>query len=580
MKFSFMLNEAFNQPYEITLVKRMANFLYRFQTDKGGEYQIGFMIPKGIGKTARRITFSQRVSGNTYRPLKKIDEPMRFIATLMKALETFSLTPTGKKTLAFAIEFPLATPGKALSFTKRLISRKLKSRFYITESDWAPDPKRKYVFVMKNGVNPEDVFITPEDVSFSQMPTFEKKKTMPAPIVQHEPAPTPVEPTPEPAITPAQDIEGDEGVDKPEQELPKPIRGRLAPVDIQKINNKIASMLGQGMKSTVKLPSGQDMPLDVDFAEFRKNMNEAILDASKNQASKKKYAKAYSARMQKKIMDQKGVFKDLASTIVKKSNFSKKEMDAITVYCGSGYDDINKYLLGIPPGSRVSRRRIEKNLPLLDSAMKNQGFSIPDSTTVFRGMKNAPWDIIDDLYRGKQFKTSGFMSTSLIPYVAISFGSSDATLDSLIVPKASAKYPIDHPNFADITFIISGLGGTNVIIPGDLSPTSGEAEVLIDRGTRFVMNPKNPNAFKLTKAKRRVESYHAVIDIVPVEYARSIKEGVEQSTSNIASNQVLSIAMMDQAELIDKEAKEMANPSGMLSQTLVLDPVDDFKFSI
>lgn len=152
-----ILNEAFTSPYPTTLVKRQANFLYRFTTDSGGEYQIGFMIPKGLGTLSRRVTFSQRVSGNTYRPLKKLDEPMRFVSTLMDTLKEFSLTSVGRKTLGFAIELPARTQDKVAKVISRIIKKELR-RYETVETDWAPDPKKKYVWVVKRGVDPVNVF--------------------------------------------------------------------------------------------------------------------------------------------------------------------------------------------------------------------------------------------------------------------------------------------------------------------------------------------------------------------------------------------------------------------------------------
>jgi phage-related protein (TIGR01555 family) len=126
------------------------------------------------------------------------------------------------------------------------------------------------------------------------------------------------------------------------------------------------------------------------------------------------------------------------------------------------YSGITSKMSGGGPGSK-DKTLIKK----LDAGFKSA--SLPASMVTFRGVKSRAWDKLKGLKAGDEFLDSGYMSTSVRLSVADEFrqgvekGDEAGGMLQLLLPK----------------------GAPAVILGSKLSEFPGEAEVLVNRGTKF-----------------------------------------------------------------------------------------------
>ncbi|QJT71364.1 hypothetical protein GR28A_00076 [Vibrio phage vB_VcorM_GR28A] len=161
-----LLTEAFNsKPYEITMTKKGASdILFGFETSEGTEYQIRFRNFPKLGKNIRRVTVRQK-QGNTFKDVvKKFDDGMRVMATMIAAVEMFVTTPMGKATDGFALDMSKkAAPRASKIFTKALKRNKVfKKHFDVVDTIAGSDEAVTTAWAVAKGKSASEVFSGPD----------------------------------------------------------------------------------------------------------------------------------------------------------------------------------------------------------------------------------------------------------------------------------------------------------------------------------------------------------------------------------------------------------------------------------
>lgn len=173
-------------------------------------------------------------------------------------------------------------------------------------------------------------------------------------------------------------------------------------------------------------------------------------------------------------------------------NFTSEEIDAIRNYTGTNYEDINGFLLG---NEQATKKTIQVSIPNLDTAF-SKGVKLDKSTVLYRSQRHEYKDL-DKSIQNKILYFPNFVSTSLVPmFFNNSFSNTivkDApsanndwestarlTMGDKVVDAEQDK-PSD--SIARLGIMISGAHKVKVVIPGDMSHFSDEAEVILPRGS-------------------------------------------------------------------------------------------------
>jgi hypothetical protein len=138
------------------------------------------------------------------------------------------------------------------------------------------------------------------------------------------------------------------------------------------------------------------------------------------------------------------------------ADLSVAERRSLSRYTDVHYKEINSYVRGSKMLSfgHATRQRAETDARNIDSVMARA--KLPQAMTVYRGMRPG---LFAELKPGDEFTDKGFVSVSANPKIAKHFGHGSALI----------KLP----------------AGAKVIPIGDKSQVSKEAELLINRGSRF-----------------------------------------------------------------------------------------------
>ncbi len=157
-----LLSESFNsKPYEVTMTKKGANdILFGFETEQGTEYQVRFRKSTGYGAGVRRVTVRQK-QGSTFKDVvKKFDDPMRVMSTLIHSVEMFSKTPMGKETVGMVLDMSKkAAPRASKIFQKALKRNKAFRKFFtLVDTVAVSDEGQQTAWAVAKGKKPEDVF--------------------------------------------------------------------------------------------------------------------------------------------------------------------------------------------------------------------------------------------------------------------------------------------------------------------------------------------------------------------------------------------------------------------------------------
>lgn len=159
----------------------------------------------------------------------------------------------------------------------------------------------------------------------------------------------------------------------------------------------------------------------------------------------------------------------------------KKDVAAISRYCGSGYSAMNLMLVG-----NNDNPEQEQHVLALDEAFKTSSVRVSPNLTVYRGSRMNDVDTYG-IAISKLFHFRTFVSTSMNPRVGFTFGGNEKDKIGYVLAKSTkldkldGSFPVDPQ--ASIAFMIKGLDKIPVIIPGTYSPYPRECEVILPRGT-------------------------------------------------------------------------------------------------
>lgn len=159
------LNEAFNtEAYELTFGKKNAGDIYfTFIDEDGKEFRIQFYTPAGLGKNVRQVFIGQK-KGSIYPDvITKFKNPLKVIASMIEATKQYLVTPIGRGIDGFAINFSKRALDRGLQLVPKIIRQSgLKQKLNVMDLTYSPDPSRGYVWVIRKGKDPAQVFDGPK----------------------------------------------------------------------------------------------------------------------------------------------------------------------------------------------------------------------------------------------------------------------------------------------------------------------------------------------------------------------------------------------------------------------------------
>lgn len=159
------LNEAFNSaPYELTMGKKNAgDVFFTFIDEDEKEYRIQFYTPQGLGKNVRQVFIGQK-RGSVYPDaIARFKNPMRVIASMIEATKQFMATPLGKTIDGYAVNFSKKALERGMTLIPKIIRQSgLKQKLNVMDLTYAPVPDRGYVWLVRKGKDPAQVFDGPK----------------------------------------------------------------------------------------------------------------------------------------------------------------------------------------------------------------------------------------------------------------------------------------------------------------------------------------------------------------------------------------------------------------------------------
>lgn len=159
------LDEAFNSaPYELTMGKKNAgDVFFTFIDEDDKEYRIQFYTPQGLGKNVRQVFIGQK-RGSVYPDaIARFKNPMRVIASMIEATKQFMATPLGKTIDGYAVNFSKKALDRGMILIPKIIRQSgLKQKLNVMDLTYAPVPDRGYVWLVKKGKDPAQVFDGPK----------------------------------------------------------------------------------------------------------------------------------------------------------------------------------------------------------------------------------------------------------------------------------------------------------------------------------------------------------------------------------------------------------------------------------
>lgn len=159
------LDEAFNSaPYELTMGKKNAgDVFFTFIDEDEKEFRIQFYTPQGLGKNVRQVFIGQK-RGSVYPDaIARFKNPMRVIASMIEATKQFMATPLGKTIDGYAVNFSKKALDRGMTLIPKIIRQSgLKQKLNVMDLTYAPVPDRGYVWLVKKGKDPAQVFNGPK----------------------------------------------------------------------------------------------------------------------------------------------------------------------------------------------------------------------------------------------------------------------------------------------------------------------------------------------------------------------------------------------------------------------------------
>ncbi|AIX13076.1 hypothetical protein NW77_068 [Erwinia phage phiEa2809] len=160
-----LVTEAFNTaPYDLTFGKKSAgDIFFTFHDEDDKEFRIQFYTPAGIGKNVRQVFIGQKKGASYLDSNQVFKNPMKVVASMIEATKQFLETPIGKGIDGFAINFSKKVMDRGLKLLPKIIRQSgLKQKLNVMDLSFSPDDGRGYVWVVRKGKDPADVFNGPK----------------------------------------------------------------------------------------------------------------------------------------------------------------------------------------------------------------------------------------------------------------------------------------------------------------------------------------------------------------------------------------------------------------------------------
>lgn len=160
-----LVTEAFNTaPYDLTFGKKSAgDIFFTFHDEDDKEFRIQFYTPAGIGKNVRQVFIGQKKGASYLDSNQVFKNPMKVVASMIEATKQFLETPIGKGIDGFAINFSKKVMDRGLKLLPKIIRQSgLKQKLNVMDLSFSPDDGRGYVWVVRKGKDPAQVFNGPK----------------------------------------------------------------------------------------------------------------------------------------------------------------------------------------------------------------------------------------------------------------------------------------------------------------------------------------------------------------------------------------------------------------------------------
>lgn len=226
------------------------------------------------------------------------------------------------------------------------------------------------------------------------------------------------------------------------------------------------------------------------------------------------------------------------------------ERNIVSTYTGAGYKQINRQLREGDPSPNT-----EGFVKRFDKLFADKGIQLPKGMVIYRGQSNSDKEIQTFLEDGEvEFKA--YVSCSMSPTIAGMFAGTSLNINELLSVadgiewSASSEY--EERKRYKVIMSISDLHKIPVFVPGNDSSHNTEAEVVVPRGTKLVLNGD------LTEVHKRVMMGHFKVT------------GINGMSSVLESQTFKNFRMFcEEGEATERQAKEM------FSILMMSDYVDD-----
>lgn len=154
-----MINEAFNSAPYPTTVEQKGSQVDFFFDDEDDSYRIQFFGAAGSWGRDVDTVYIGKQRGRVYADnIDKIKNPNKVIATFLSVFTKFIIdNPRGITKSGFAVNLSGKAAKRFAPVLKKVLSRTMKGKVEVVKG-FQPDANREFVWVMRTGKKPEDVF--------------------------------------------------------------------------------------------------------------------------------------------------------------------------------------------------------------------------------------------------------------------------------------------------------------------------------------------------------------------------------------------------------------------------------------
>lgn len=164
-------------PYALDekVVKSKSDISYIFKDETGDRYRIQFLAAPKFGKGVVKVYIGKGKGGRLF--VDKVDRfanPKAMIATVINFFTEHLLTPEGMGLRGFIVDLSGAASIRSIPILKKVIKSALISKIKVVDDTFQPQEGRKYLWITKSTLKPDDVFNGPGSEGASWLQGKEK----------------------------------------------------------------------------------------------------------------------------------------------------------------------------------------------------------------------------------------------------------------------------------------------------------------------------------------------------------------------------------------------------------------------